>query len=137
MRRLLPAILFMVGCAGGGASAPEPLRAKVDRWLASALRAHDVRTHASGEHPAARSEMDRVEAELRAGDRPRVLETVDEALVDVRDCLREVEGRRATILVTGRELTPQEQKEADQFASEAETFRLSEGFLRELRRDLE
>ncbi len=136
MRWMIP-ITLLAGCAGGGAAKPEPLRAKVDRWLAAALRAHEVRTHATGEHPAARAEMARVEADLRAQDRTRVRDAVAEALVDVRDCLREAEARRAAILAAGRALTPEEQDEADQLASDAEAFRLSGDFLGDLRRDLE
>lgn len=139
IRRILPWAVLLAGCAsgGGGAPAAETVREKVDRWLASALKAHEVRTHATGEHAAARSEMGRIEAGLRAEPRPRVLAAVDEALSDVRDCLRDLEGRRSAILASGRELTADEEQEADQLGYETETFLLAEGFLRDLRRGFE
>jgi hypothetical protein len=139
IRKLLPWAVLLAGCAsgGGGAPAAETVRAKVDRWLAAALKAHEVRTHATGEHAAARAEMSRVESELRAQSRPRVLQTVDEALSDIRDCLKEFESRRSAILVAGRTLTADEEQEAEQLGYETETFLLAEGFLQDLRRDFE
>jgi len=139
MKRYLPLFVLLAGCAGGGgrAAAPESARPKVDRWLAAALRAHGTRTHATGEHPAAQAEMRRIEEELRREDRARAVAAVEEALVDVRDCRRECEGRRSSILVQGRGLSPEEQKEAERLGLEAETFRLSEEFLRDLRRKVD
>jgi hypothetical protein len=139
IRWILPWAVLLAGCAsgGGGAPAAETVREKVDRWLASALKAHEVRTHATGEHAAVQTEMGRIEAELRAVARPRVLASVDEALSDIRDCLRDLESRRSAILVAGRTLTADEEQEAEQLGYETETFLLAEGFLQDLRRDFE
>ncbi len=134
MRRLA-VLALLAGCAGGGGApaAAETLRSKVDRWLAAALTAHRTRTHASGEHPAAVAEMGRIERELQAADRERVLEAIGETLVDLRDCIRDSEARRASILAEGRELTAEEQEEEERLAIDVETFRLSEELVRELR----
>jgi len=127
-------LTLLAGCAGGGGNAPAPgaLRPKVDQWLAAALRAHDTRTHATGEHPAAQAEMRRIEAELRAADRAGVRGAVEEKRASLKARRGEVEGRRNSILVVGRAHTEEDRRELDRLAREIERIDLSDRSLADL-----
>ncbi len=134
MRHVAPVLVFLAGCAGGRGSAPpgESLLAKVNLWLEAAARAHETRTHASGEHPAAAAEMARIEGELRKEDAARVREAVEELRTGMEALRREVEGRRNSILVAGRAHTPEDQLDLERHSRAIERIDLSERLLRDL-----
>ena len=112
---ILCALALIAGCKsenqgnGGGPS----VHALIESYMDHAQKEVDTRTAATGEHAMHEDEMRNIEKELQERckteeGRKSVGDHLNKHINDVKNQVKEIESRRNSLRVVGRELTPEE-----------------------------